>query len=70
MLRVNEYRFAWVEADGVNWWVPFTFTVEQHLKAFLPDIFKEINTFNHPTEVFYIFHVCLTMDYANLLISQ
>lgn len=20
MLRVNEYRFAWVEADGVNWW--------------------------------------------------
>lgn len=19
MLRVNEYRFAWVEADGVNW---------------------------------------------------
>lgn len=21
MLRVNEYRFAWVEADGVNWWV-------------------------------------------------
>lgn len=21
MLKVNEYRFAWVEADGVNWWV-------------------------------------------------
>ena len=21
MLKVNEYRFSWVEADGVNWWV-------------------------------------------------
>lgn len=25
MLRVNEYRFAWVEADGVNWWAFFFF---------------------------------------------
>lgn len=33
MLRLNEYRFAWVEADGVNWWVKgfffFVQTVER-----------------------------------------
>lgn len=31
MLRVNEYRFAWVEADGVNWWVTFD-SLESTLK--------------------------------------
>lgn len=34
MLRVNEYRFAWVEADGVNWWVSFG-SLESMLKKLL-----------------------------------
>lgn len=34
MLKVNEYRFAWVEADGVNWWVMIAcFHISDQMKS-------------------------------------